>query len=47
MLRGESLDLAAANELEAQAFAALFGSDDQQLGMKAFLAKSQAAFTGK
>ncbi|WP_437485704.1 enoyl-CoA hydratase-related protein [Sorangium sp. So ce1014] len=47
LLRGESLDLAAANELEAQAFAALFGSDDQQLGMKAFLAKSQAAFIGK
>ncbi|WP_437577809.1 enoyl-CoA hydratase/isomerase family protein [Sorangium sp. So ce887] len=47
ILRGESLDLAAANELEAQAFAALFGSDDQQLGMKAFLAKSQAAFIGK
>ncbi|WP_437335591.1 enoyl-CoA hydratase/isomerase family protein [Sorangium sp. So ce394] len=47
LLRGESLDLTAANELEAQAFAALFGSEDQQLGMKAFLAKSQAAFTGK
>ncbi|WP_437938389.1 enoyl-CoA hydratase/isomerase family protein [Sorangium sp. So ce341] len=47
LLRGESLDLTAANELEAQAFAALFGSEDQQLGMKAFLAKSQATFTGK
>ncbi|WP_437834901.1 enoyl-CoA hydratase/isomerase family protein [Sorangium sp. So ce1153] len=47
ILRGESLDLAAANELEAQAFAALFGSDDQKLGMKAFLAKSKAEFTGK
>ncbi|HTN89799.1 MAG TPA: enoyl-CoA hydratase-related protein [Sorangium sp.] len=47
ILRGESLDLAAANELEAQAFAALFGSNDQKLGMKAFLAKSKAEFTGK
>ncbi|KYF77762.1 crotonase [Sorangium cellulosum] len=47
LLRGESLDLAAANELEAQAFAALFGSEDQKIGMKAFLSKSQAAFTGK
>ncbi|WP_437307385.1 enoyl-CoA hydratase/isomerase family protein [Sorangium sp. So ce388] len=47
ILRGESLDLAAANELEVQAFAALFGSDDQKLGMKAFLAKSKAEFTGK
>lgn len=47
LLRGESLDLAAANELEAQAFAALFGSEDQKAGMKAFLEKSQAVFTGK
>ncbi|WP_437623219.1 enoyl-CoA hydratase/isomerase family protein [Sorangium sp. So ce1151] len=47
ILRGESLDLTAANELEVQAFAALFGSDDQKLGMKAFLAKSTAEFTGK
>ncbi|WP_438007690.1 enoyl-CoA hydratase-related protein [Sorangium sp. So ce321] len=47
ILRGESLDLTAANELEVQAFAALFGSDDQKLGMKAFLAKSKAEFTGK
>ncbi|AUX39159.1 enoyl-CoA hydratase [Sorangium cellulosum] len=47
LLRGENLDLTAANELEAQAFAALFGSEDQKNGMKAFLAKSQATFTGK
>ena len=47
MLRGESLDLTAACELEAQAFAALFGSEDQKIGMKAFLEKGKAAFTGR
>jgi enoyl-CoA hydratase len=47
MLRGEGIDLAAANELEAQAFSALFGTEDQRAGMKAFLAKTKAAFTGK
>jgi enoyl-CoA hydratase len=47
MLRGEALDLPAACELETQAFAALFGSEDQRAGMKAFLEKGKAAFTGK
>jgi enoyl-CoA hydratase len=47
MLRGENLDLAAANELEAQAFATLFGSEDQKAGMKAFLEKSKTSFTGR
>jgi enoyl-CoA hydratase len=47
ILRGESLDLPAANELEAQAFATLFGSEDQKVGMKAFLEKTKATFTGK
>jgi enoyl-CoA hydratase len=45
--RGESLDLAAACELEAQAFSALFGSEDQKIGMKAFVEKGKATFTGK
>jgi enoyl-CoA hydratase len=47
MLRGESLDLPAACELEAQAFAALFGSDDQRAGMKAFVEKAKVQFTGR
>src|SRR5262249_35713051 len=47
MLRGEALDLAAACELEVQAFAALFGTEDQRAGMKAFVEKSNAVFTGK
>jgi enoyl-CoA hydratase len=47
ILRGESLDLAAANELEAQAFSTLFGSEDQKSGMKAFLEKSKATFAGR
>jgi enoyl-CoA hydratase len=47
MLRGEALDLPAACELEAQAFAALFGSEDQRAGMKAFVEKAKASFTGR
>ena len=37
-LRGEDVPLPAANELEATAFASLFGSADQREGMAAFLA---------
>ena len=44
---GADLDLRAANELERQAFAVLFGSEDQREGMKAFLEKRPATFTGK
>ncbi len=47
MLRGDALDLPAACELEAQAFAALFGSEDQRAGMKAFVEKSKAVFQGR
>jgi enoyl-CoA hydratase len=47
MRRGEGIDLPAACELEATAFAALFGTEDQRAGMKAFLEKQKAAFTGK
>ena len=45
--RGADLPLSAANELEAQAFSALFGSADQKEGMAAFLGKRKAAFTGR
>lgn len=44
---GADLDLRAANELENQAFAVLFGSEDQREGMKAFLEKRPATFTSK
>ena len=41
---GADLSLSAANELERQAFAGLFGSADQKEGMKAFLEKRAASF---
>jgi len=47
MLRGVTGDMTAANELEAQAFAMLFGSDDQKEGMKAFVEKRKPEFKGK
>jgi enoyl-CoA hydratase len=47
ILRGEGAALATANELEAEAFAQLFGSKDQREGMKAFLEKRPARFTGE
>jgi enoyl-CoA hydratase len=47
MLHGETLDLASACELEAQAFAGLFGSEDQRGGMKAFIEKSKPTFVGR
>ena len=46
MLRGEGVPLSVANELEAQAFASLFGTKDQREGMKAFLEKRAAKFEG-
>lgn len=46
-LRGEGADLKSACELEAQAFAALFGSEDQRAGMRAFLDKTKASFQGR
>ncbi len=45
MRRGDP-SLPAANELEAQAFAMLFGTADQQEGMAAFLDKRPASFKG-
>ena len=44
LLRGLDVPLPVANELEAQAFAALFGSHDQREGMKAFLEKRKASW---
>jgi len=44
---GEDLPLERANELEAQAFALLFGTHDQREGMKAFLEKRPAKFEGR
>ncbi|MDB4995598.1 MAG: Enoyl-CoA hydratase [Myxococcaceae bacterium] len=46
LLRGADVALAPACELEADAFAALFATADQKEGMKAFLEKRPAAFTG-
>lgn len=45
--RGADVALSIANELEAQAFAGLFGSSDQREGMGAFLEKRKATFEGK
>lgn len=47
ILRGAGADLVTANELEAQAFAMLFGTADQKEGMKAFVEKRKAAFKGE
>ena len=41
---GADGDLRSANELERQAFAMLFGSDDQREGMRAFLEKRPPVF---
>jgi enoyl-CoA hydratase len=47
LARGADVPLIVANELEASAFAGLFGSDDQREGMKAFVEKRAAKFTGR
>jgi enoyl-CoA hydratase len=46
MRAGVEPELAAANELERQAFAALFGSVDAKEGMRAFLEKRPAKWAG-
>jgi enoyl-CoA hydratase len=47
ILRGADVPLPVANELEATAFAALFGTSDQKEGMHAFLEKRPAKFEGR
>lgn len=47
ILLGSEIALQAANQLETEAFAVLFGSEDQKAGMKAFLEKAKPTFTGK
>jgi enoyl-CoA hydratase len=47
ILRGQDVPLPTANELEATAFAALFGTHDQREGMRAFLEKRPAKFEGR
>ncbi|MEO7112889.1 MAG: enoyl-CoA hydratase-related protein [Polyangiaceae bacterium] len=47
LLRGEDQSLASACELELQAFAHLFGTEDQREGMRAFIDKRAASFSGK
>jgi enoyl-CoA hydratase/carnithine racemase len=44
---GTSMDLAAALKLETELFAACFATDDQKIGMDAFIAKGAAEFTQK
>ena len=43
---GADADLRTANELERQAFSALFGTEDAREGMRAFVEKRPAAFKG-
>lgn len=45
--QGAELPLGAANQLEVEAFSGLFDSEDQSEGMRAFLAKRAAEFSGK
>jgi enoyl-CoA hydratase len=47
MLLGNEIALGPANQLETEAFAVLFGSEDQKAGMKAFMEKAKPTFTGK
>jgi enoyl-CoA hydratase/carnithine racemase len=44
---GLGVDLATGLEIERVQFAALFGTQDQRIGMRSFLDKTQPAFTGR
>ncbi len=46
LFSGADVPLDVANALETQSFAMLFGTDDRGEGMKAFLEKRKAAFSG-
>jgi enoyl-CoA hydratase len=46
LFAGADVPIDVANALEQQAFAMLFGTKDQAEGMKAFVEKRKAAFTG-
>ena len=43
--RGLEVDLATGLEIERMAFASLFATDDQKIGMRAFVAKEKPTFT--
>jgi enoyl-CoA hydratase len=45
--RGYDMPLRAANRQEAESFALLFDTDDRREGMRAFVEKRPARFTGK
>ena len=47
IIRGQDVSLAAALEIEAASFASLFGTQDQQEGIRAFLEKRAPSFSGK
>jgi enoyl-CoA hydratase len=47
VLASADTDLKTGNELERQAFAVLFGTEDAREGMKAFLEKRPARFQGR
>jgi enoyl-CoA hydratase len=44
---GEGMDLASANAVERELFGALFATEDQKEGMRAFLEKREASFSNK
>jgi enoyl-CoA hydratase len=45
--RGQDIDLANANAMEADVFGLLFGTDDRREGMEAFLGKRPPSFGGR
>src|SRR5690606_36233137 len=47
VIEGASCGPRTANALEQETFGVLFGSEDQKEGMKAFLEKREASFTGR